>query len=92
MVFYPSVTLFTEGGGVCIKGGGLHPGGSASRNPQRLGPPWTPPHRILQDTTNELAVRVLLECILVTDVSKDFILHLIIEFWAEYVTDPFVLK
>ena len=41
-----------EGG---LAPGGLHPGG--------LGRP--PPHRILQDTVNEWAVRILLECILV---------------------------
>ena len=44
-----------------VHGGCLHPGGgSASRGG------WAdPPPRILRDTVNERAVRILLECILV---------------------------
>ena len=59
------------GRGVCIQGG-LHPGGSASigRGGIHLGGSTSrsrPTHRILRDTVNERAVRILLECILVTE-------------------------
>ena len=49
--------------GVCIQWGGPHPGGLPRGRGVRLTPPKT--HRILQDTVNERAVRILLECILV---------------------------
>ena len=71
-----SVGLYLGGGvhpyggieGVCIQWGGGGGGGSASRwkrglHPGGLGRP--PPHRILWDTVNKQAVRILLECILV---------------------------
>ena len=59
----------------CLHLGGLHPGGiciqrgSASRVCIR-GVGQTPPSpRILRDTVNERAVRILMECILVTHIS-----------------------
>ena len=41
-------------GGVCIQGGGLHPGDGQT------------PHWILRDMVNERVVRILLECILIS--------------------------
>ena len=46
--------------------GGLYPGGSVSGGGVCIqGVGQTPPHRILRDTVNEQAIRILLECILV---------------------------
>ena len=53
MFLHLSVSHSVQGGGVCIQGS-LHRGG--------VGRP--PLHRILWDTVNERAVRILLECIL----------------------------
>ena len=58
--------------------GGLHRGGRAGRSTsggEGVCIQWggqTPPHRILRDTVNEWAVRILLECILVLLFFKQF--------------------
>ena len=57
MFLHLSVILF-RGVGVCIQGD-LHLEGGLRRGGGR------PPNRILRDTVNERAVRILLECILV---------------------------
>ena len=69
MFLHLSIILFKGGGGgYCIQRRGLHPGGQHLRGSAfrgRVGK--TPfPHRILQDTVNERAVHILLECILVS--------------------------
>ena len=50
-------------------GWGLHPGGGLNLEGRLHPEGWTdalpPPHRILRDTVNERAVRIVLECILV---------------------------
>ena len=61
-------------GGVCIYGEsasreGLHPGWVCIGGGGKDRPP--PPHRILQDTVNERAVRIILECILVCRVLSE---------------------
>ena len=68
MFLHLCVSFCSQGGDfpACItdhmtRGGGLLPGGSASRG---LG--QTPPPQILQNTVNKRVVRILLECILVS--------------------------
>ena len=62
----------SESGGICIWRS-LHPEGVWGR----------PPHRILRDTVNERAVRILLECILI---SSSF--HFFPWSWTEYYCLP----
>ena len=57
-------------------GGGLHPGGSASRGVCIQGG-WQTPPRALRDTINKRTVRVLLECILVVQMF-------IIIYWVDF--------
>ena len=62
-------------GDVCTQGGGLPPGGggffikrgNGHLYPGGLGRPPPEIHRILKDTVNKRAVRILLGCILVNN-------------------------
>ena len=64
--------------GVCIQGN-LHPGegGSASRGPPEI-------YEILRDMTNERAVHILLECILVKVVVVTFQICIILSYLKKF--------
>ena len=82
----PSVHL--EGGvgfPVCTGNGGLHPGEFASRRGGGLHPGDPPEiYEILRDMTNERAVHILLECILVKVVVVTFQICIILSYLKKF--------